>query len=147
MIFLMYTNYIPCYTLATFLHKMQLSQNFHKQCRPLYIVLEIFNFKLSFNVVSLPTNVPVDGSSYKLPGFSSSNIMMQHAMGKLPTNKVMPLGSMFIPYVKGSSEKLNHYNIRTIFKMQCNQRSLLLRSRLEMNPHLMEYCVCGIFCK
>lgn len=53
----------------------------------------------------------------------------------------MPLGSVFIPYVEGISEKLNHYNIGMILKMPCSQRSILLRIRLKMNAHLMAYCL------
>jgi hypothetical protein len=78
------------------------SQNFHKKFRPPYTIVEICNFKLSFDV-NLFANVPVDGSSYKLPGLSSS--INQSMRISCPKNEVMPLGSMFVPFVGGISEK------------------------------------------
>jgi hypothetical protein len=52
-------------------------------------------------------------------------------------NKEQPLGSVYIPYVKGVSEELksigNRYNIRTIFKTEHTLRKLM-KTRQERDP-------------
>jgi hypothetical protein len=49
-----------------------------------------------------------------------------------------PLGSVYMPYVKGVSEKFkrigNRYNIRTIFKTKHTLRSSLMKTRPERDP-------------
>jgi hypothetical protein len=54
------------------------------------------------------------------------------------TEERKPLGSVYIPYVKGVSEKFrrigNRYNIRTILKTKHSLRSSLMRTRPERNP-------------
>jgi hypothetical protein len=49
-----------------------------------------------------------------------------------------PLGSVYIPYVKGVSEKFrrigNRYSIRTIFKTKHTLRSSLMKTRPERDP-------------
>jgi hypothetical protein len=60
-----------------------------------------------------------------------------------PNKKEMPISSVYIPYVKGISEKLKHtgnYYIRTIFRTKHNLRSSLVRTRLEWDPQQMTHC-------
>jgi hypothetical protein len=63
------------------------------------------------------------------------------------TNEEKPLGSVYIPYVKGASEKFtrigNGYNIRMIFKTE-RTLSSLMKTRLERDPQQMSECVCSI---
>jgi hypothetical protein len=58
---------------------------------------------------------------------------------------------VFIPYVKGVSEKVkrigNRYNIRTIFKTKHKLRSLLMKTRLERDPQQTARCVYSIPCE
>jgi hypothetical protein len=59
-----------------------------------------------------------------------------------------PLGSVYIPYVKGVSEKfkriLNRYNIRTIFKTKHTLRSSLMKTRPERGPLQTTQCIYSI---
>jgi hypothetical protein len=65
--------------------------------------------------------------------------------------EMKPLSSVYIPYVKGVSEKFecigNCYNIRTIFIGKHILRSSLVKSRLERDPQHMAYCICSIRCE
>jgi hypothetical protein len=66
-------------------------------------------------------------------GFIDSVI---NSKGSISPNKEgKPLGSVYIPYVKGVSERFrrigNRYNIRTIFKTKRALRSSLMRTRAE----------------
>jgi predicted GIY-YIG superfamily endonuclease len=62
-----------------------------------------------------------------------------------------PLGLVYIPYVKGVSEKFkrtgNQYNIRTIFKTKHTLRSSLARTRPKRDPQQMAHCVYSIPCE
>jgi hypothetical protein len=59
-----------------------------------------------------------------------------------------PLGSVYIPYVKGVSEKFkrigNRYNIRTVFKTKHTPRSSLMNTRPERDPQQTAQCVYSI---
>jgi hypothetical protein len=61
-----------------------------------------------------------------------------------------PLRSVYIPYVKGTSEKLkcvgNRYNISTIFETKHTLRSSLMKTRLERDPQQMAQCIYSIHC-
>jgi hypothetical protein len=65
--------------------------------------------------------------------------------------KVTPLGSVYIPYVKGVPEKIkrtgNQYNIRTIFRTKLTLWSSLMRTRPERDPQQMAQCVYSIACE
>jgi hypothetical protein len=56
-----------------------------------------------------------------------------------------PMGSVYIPYVKGVSEKFkcigDQYNIRTIFKTKHTLRSSLMKTMLERDTQKMAQCV------
>jgi hypothetical protein len=58
---------------------------------------------------------------------------------------------VFIPYVKGISEKFKHignrYNIKTIFKTRHTLKSLLMRTGLERSPQQMTHSICSIPCE
>jgi hypothetical protein len=58
---------------------------------------------------------------------------------------------VYIPYVKGVSEKFKHienqYNIRMIFRTKCTCRSLLMKTRLEGDSQQMAQCVYSIPCE
>jgi predicted GIY-YIG superfamily endonuclease len=62
-----------------------------------------------------------------------------------------PLGSVYIPYVKGVSEKFkrigNQYNIRTVFKTEHILRSSLVRTRPKRDPQQTAHCVYSIPCE
>jgi hypothetical protein len=62
-----------------------------------------------------------------------------------------PLGSLYISYVKGVSEKFkrirNQYNIRKISRMKHTPRSSLMRTRPERDPQLMAQCDHSIPCE
>jgi hypothetical protein len=62
-----------------------------------------------------------------------------------------PLGSVYIPYVKGVSDKFkrigNQYNIRTVFKTKHTLRSSLVRTRPKRDPQQTAHCVYSIFCE
>jgi predicted GIY-YIG superfamily endonuclease len=66
-------------------------------------------------------------------------------------NEEKPLGSMYIPYVKGVSEKFkrigNQYNIRTVFKTKHTLRSSLVRTRPKRYLQQMAHCVYSIPCE
>jgi hypothetical protein len=63
----------------------------------------------------------------------------------------MALGSMYISYVNGISERFkligNHNNIRTIFKSKHTLRSSLMKTRLERDPQQMAHCIYSISCE
>jgi hypothetical protein len=58
---------------------------------------------------------------------------------------------MYIPYVKGVSEKFkrigNRYNIRTIFRTKHKLRRSLMKTRSERDPQQTARCVYSIHCK
>jgi hypothetical protein len=60
-------------------------------------------------------------------------------------------GSMYIPYVKGVSERFkrigNRYNIRTIFKIKHILRSSLMKTRLERDPLQTAQSIYNIPCE
>jgi hypothetical protein len=62
-----------------------------------------------------------------------------------------PLGSVYIPHVKGVSEKFerigNRYNIRTIIKTKHKLRSSLMKTRPERDPQQKARCVYSIPCE
>jgi hypothetical protein len=62
-----------------------------------------------------------------------------------------PLGYVYIPHVKGVSEKFkcirNQYNTRTIFKTKDTLRSLILKSRPDRDTQQMAQCVYRIPCE
>jgi hypothetical protein len=62
-----------------------------------------------------------------------------------------PLGLLFIPYVKGISEKFkrigNRYNIRTVLKTKHTLRSSLMRIRPERSPQQTANCIYSIPCE
>jgi predicted GIY-YIG superfamily endonuclease len=68
-----------------------------------------------------------------------------------PNTEEKPLGSVYIPYVKGVSEKFkrtgNRYNIRTIFKTKHELRSSLMKTRPERDPQQTPRCVYSIPCE
>jgi hypothetical protein len=55
-----------------------------------------------------------------------------------PNKEEKPLGSAYMPYVKGVSEKFKRtgtrYSIRTIFRTKYTLRSSLMKTRLERDP-------------
>jgi hypothetical protein len=63
----------------------------------------------------------------------------------------MPLGYVYISYVKGVSEKSkrigNRYNIRTIFKTKHILRSSLMKTRPERDPLQTAQCIYSIRCE
>jgi hypothetical protein len=65
-----------------------------------------------------------------------------------PDKEEKPLGSVYIPNVKGVSEKFrrtgNPYNIGTIFKTKDTLRSSLMKSRPERDPQQMAQCIYNI---
>jgi hypothetical protein len=65
-----------------------------------------------------------------------------------PNKEQQPLASVYIPYVKGVSEKFNRignrYNIRTIFKTKHILRSSLMKTRPERDPQPTAQYVCSI---
>jgi hypothetical protein len=58
---------------------------------------------------------------------------------------------VYIPYVKGASEKFkrigNRYNIRTIFKTKHELRSSLMKTRPERDPQQTARCIYSIPCE
>jgi hypothetical protein len=58
---------------------------------------------------------------------------------------------VYIPYVKGVSEKFrrigNRYNIRTILEIKRTLRSSLMKTRPERDPLQMAQCICSISCE
>jgi hypothetical protein len=70
-----------------------------------------------------------------LQGFIDS---VANSKGGSPNKEEKPLGSVYIPYVKGVSEKLkrigNRYNIRTIFEIKHALRSSLKKTKPEQDP-------------
>jgi hypothetical protein len=68
-----------------------------------------------------------------------------------PNTEENPLGSVYIPYVKGVSEKFkrigNRYNIRTIFKTKHKLRSSLMKTRPERELQQTARCVYSIPCE
>jgi hypothetical protein len=62
-----------------------------------------------------------------------------------------PLGSAYVPYVKGVSEKFihigNRYNIRTIFKTKHTLRGSLLKTRLEGDSLQTAQCIYNVPCE
>jgi hypothetical protein len=62
-----------------------------------------------------------------------------NSKGRIRMNEEQkPLSSVYIPYVKGVSEKFkrigNRYNIRTIFRTRHSLRSSLMKTRPERDP-------------
>jgi hypothetical protein len=59
-----------------------------------------------------------------------------------PNTEEKPLGSVYIPHVKGVSEEFkrigNRYEIRTIFKAKHKLRSSLMKTRPERDPQQTE---------
>jgi hypothetical protein len=59
-----------------------------------------------------------------------------------------PLGSVYIPYMKGVSEKFkcigNRYNIRAILKTKHTLMSSLMKIRPERDPQQTAQCICSI---
>jgi hypothetical protein len=68
-----------------------------------------------------------------------------------PNTEEKPLGSVYIPYVKGVSQKFkrigNLYNIRTIFKTKHKFMSSLMKTRQERHPQQTAGCVYSIPCE
>jgi hypothetical protein len=66
-------------------------------------------------------------------------------------NKVKPIGSVVIPYVKGISDKFkrigNRYNIRTNFRTKHTLRNTLMRTRPMSDPQLTAHCIYNIPCE
>jgi hypothetical protein len=62
-----------------------------------------------------------------------------------------PLGSVYVSYVKGLSEKFksigNRYNYRTIFKTKHILRSSLMKTRPERDPQQSAQCIYSIPCE
>jgi predicted GIY-YIG superfamily endonuclease len=62
-----------------------------------------------------------------------------------------PLGYVYIPYVKGFSEKFkrvgNRYNVRTIFRMKDTLRNSLIKTRPNTDPQRTAKCVYSIPCE
>jgi hypothetical protein len=62
-----------------------------------------------------------------------------------------PLGSVYIPHVKGVSEKFKHignqYNIWMIFKTEHTLRRSLMKTRRERDPQQTALCVYSIPCE
>jgi hypothetical protein len=62
-----------------------------------------------------------------------------------------PLGSVYVPYVKGVSEKFkciwNRYDIRTIFKTKYNLTNALMKTRLERDQQQMAQTIYSIPCE
>jgi hypothetical protein len=62
-----------------------------------------------------------------------------------------PLGSVYITFVMGVSEKFKHivnlYNIRTVFKTKHTLRSSLIKTRSKTDPQQMAQCLCSIPCE
>jgi hypothetical protein len=71
-----------------------------------------------------------------LQGFSDSAIRSKGS--SRPKKEEKPLGSVYIPHVKGISKKFkrigNHYKIRTILKNKQTLRSWLMRIRPQRDP-------------
>jgi hypothetical protein len=60
----------------------------------------------------------------------------------------MPLGSVYIPYVKDISEILkdvgNDYSFRTVFKTKHTLRHSHMRTRLERDMQQLAHCIYSI---
>jgi hypothetical protein len=69
----------------------------------------------------------------------------------LPNKEEKALGSVYIPYVKGVSEKSkrrgNRYNSRTIIKIKHTLRSSLMKTRSERDPLQTAQCIYSIPCE
>jgi hypothetical protein len=54
-------------------------------------------------------------------------------------NEVKPIGSKFVPCVKGISDQFkrigDHYNYKTVFKTGHTLRSILMRSKVKSEVH------------
>jgi hypothetical protein len=68
-----------------------------------------------------------------------------------PKQEEKPLGSVYIPYVKGVSEKFkrvgNRYNIRTIFRTKHTLRSSLMNTRPKIEPQQTAQCGYSVLCE
>jgi hypothetical protein len=75
----------------------------------------------------------VGGFSINLSGQCFIDSVINSKGSSHPSTEEKPLGSVYIPYVKGVSEKFkrigNRYNIRTIFKTKHKLRSSLMKTR------------------
>jgi predicted GIY-YIG superfamily endonuclease len=62
-----------------------------------------------------------------------------------------PLGCVYIPYVKGFSEKfkriVNRFNVRTFFRTKHTLRNSLMKTRSKTDPQQTAECVYGIPCE
>jgi hypothetical protein len=68
-----------------------------------------------------------------------------------PNTEEKPLGSVYILYVKGVSQKFtfigNRYNIGRLYKTEHILRSSLMETMPERDPQQTSHCVCGIPCE
>jgi predicted GIY-YIG superfamily endonuclease len=76
------------------------------------------------------------------------NLVVRSKGSSCQKKEEKPLGLMYIPYVKGVSEKFEHignqYNIRTVFKTKHTLRSSLVRTRSKRDPQQTAHCVYSI---
>jgi hypothetical protein len=96
---------------------------------------------LDYEISSLRCNL-------QLNGYHRSFIdLVINLKGNSPPKKkeVKPPGSVYIPCVKGVSEKFKHirnwYNIRTIFRTVHTPRSSLMRTRPERDSQQRAQCL------
>jgi hypothetical protein len=85
-------------------------------------------------------------SSVVISKVSLTQLLIPRAAVQIKEEKSM--GSVYIPYAKGISEKLrcigNRYNIRTIYKTKHTLRNSLKKTRPERDPQQTAQCICSI---
>jgi hypothetical protein len=92
-------------------------------------------------------------SDLQLSGYPQGFIeLVINSQGIIRSNEEQkPLGSVYIPYVKGVSEKFkrigNRYSIRTIFKTKHTLRSSVMTTRPERDPLQTAQCIYSIPCE
>jgi predicted GIY-YIG superfamily endonuclease len=90
---------------------------------------------------------------FQLNGYSQGfiNSVIRSKGSSLRKEEDKPLGIVYIPYVKGISEKFkrigNQYNIRTVFRTKHTLRSSLVRTRPKRDPQQTAHCVYSIPCE
>jgi hypothetical protein len=101
---------------------------------------------LDKEIISLRSDLQFNGSPQD---FIDSAIYSKDS-GRL-NKEQKPLGSVYIPYVKGVSEKFNsignRYSIRKIFKTKHTLRSSLMNTRSGRDPLQAAQCIYSIPCE
>jgi hypothetical protein len=100
----------------------------------------------------LVKEISILGSDLQLNGYPQGfidSVINSKVIGRL-NKEQKPLGSVYIPYVKGVSEKfkrIGYRYIRTIFKTNHALRSSLMKTRPERGPLQTALCIYSIPCE